>query len=154
MIYRNTDRTCKTCELAKPIDRFKSPSLCLECFTIENRKRTAKYYAQNREARMATMRAKYAVHKELVFNHYGAKCACCGESEPLFLAIDHVENDGHLHRKKNGKSTHNNIYGWLVRNGFPLGFQTLCMNCNHGKHRNGGVCPHMSRTFNDQSKSS
>lgn len=24
----------------------------------------------------------------------------------------------------------------------PEGFQTLCYNCNIGKHRNGGICPH------------
>ena len=25
---------------------------------------------------------------------------------------------------------------------FPEGFQILCFNCNAGKHRNGGRCPH------------
>jgi ABC-type uncharacterized transport system substrate-binding protein len=34
------------------------------------------------------------------------------------------------------------FYKWLARNGYPSGFQILCMNCNHGKSRNGGVCPH------------
>jgi hypothetical protein len=31
-----------------------------------------------------------------------------------------------------------------VKQGFPDGFQTLCFNCNVGKYKNGGVCPHQS----------
>ena len=30
---------------------------------------------------------------------------------------------------------------WLKDNGYPSGFQVLCMNCNHAKYRNGGVLP-------------
>ena len=80
-----------------------------------------------------------------VFGHYGEKCACCGEAEPLFLTIDHVNNDGAAHRRSmpDGRySTGERMYRWLRDNGFPYGFQTLCMNCNLGKQRNGGVCPH------------
>ncbi len=80
-----------------------------------------------------------------VFGHYGEKCVCCGEAEPLFLTIDHVNNDGAAHRRSmpDGRySTGERMYRWLRDNGFPEGFQTLCMNCNLGKQRNGGVCPH------------
>lgn len=87
----------------------------------------------------------YARHKAMVMDHYGKECNCCGESELLFLTIDHINNDGHLQRRAPGQSSHNNIYGWLVRNSFPSGFQVLCMNCNHGKHRNGGTCPHAKK---------
>jgi hypothetical protein len=34
----------------------------------------------------------------------------------------------------------------LCKNGFPKGFQTLCMNCNWGKYRNGGQCPHKGKS--------
>lgn len=61
----------------------------------------------------------------------------------MFLTIDHVANDG-AEMRRNG--TYGNsgtaFYQWLRKSGFPAGFQVLCMNCNHGKHRNGGVCPH------------
>jgi len=77
--------------------------------------------------------------RQQVLNHYGRQCACCGEANELFLTIDHVNNDGSAHRKEIGQSA---IYRWLVRNGFPPGFQTLCYNCNLGKRVNGGVCPH------------
>jgi len=77
-------------------------------------------------------------NKELVYNHYGRKCACCGESNINFLTIDHINGDGTKHRKK----IHNKINNWLVKNNFPDGFQTLCFNCNWGKHINHGICPH------------
>lgn len=85
--------------------------------------------------------------REEVFAAYGGKrCSCCGESEPLFLTIDHVSNNG-AEMRKNG--THGRsgtaFYQWLRKSGFPSGFQVLCMNCNHGKHRNGGKCPHKSK---------
>lgn len=36
------------------------------------------------------------------------------------------------------------LYKWIIDNGFPKYFQTLCMNCNHGKRMNNGVCPHLT----------
>ena len=37
------------------------------------------------------------------------------------------------------------ITTWLYRNNFPKGFQTLCFNCNWGKHINDGICPHQQK---------
>lgn len=81
-----------------------------------------------------------------VFAAYGGnRCACCGETEPMFLTIDHVENDGAKMRREGVHSRGGTqFYQWLRKNGFPPGFQVLCMNCNLGKHRNGGICPHQS----------
>lgn len=84
--------------------------------------------------------------RDAAFEAYGGYvCKCCGETEKLFLQIDHVNNDGAKHRrevfgKKSGSGQ--NIYRWLRDNNFPEGFQVLCANCNLGKHRNGGICPH------------
>lgn len=122
---------------------------CSECRLAKNRERSARRYNEKRVSVALRIKANYLGHKLAVFGHYGSECACCGEKEALFLTIDHVDNDGHLHRREPGRSSHNNIYGWLVRSGFPEGFQTLCSNCNHGKHRNNGVCPHVARRLND-----
>ena len=70
-------------------------------------------------------------------------CVCCGENELGFLGIDHVKGDGAEHRKTFSGS----IYRWLIRNGFPPGFQVLCHNCNFAKGHY-GECPHM-RTGGD-----
>lgn len=82
-----------------------------------------------------------------VFEHYGgARCACCGEHLIMFLSLDHIENDGaaqrRMLREQKVSQTGTNFYTWLRKRGFPPGFQVLCMNCNFGKHRNGGICPH------------
>jgi hypothetical protein len=56
-----------------------------------------------------------------------------------FLTVDHINNDGAAHRKKVVSAK---LYTWLEENRFPVGFQILCYNCNMGKARNGGICPH------------
>ena len=95
--------------------------------------------------RSASSIARHNRIKQRVFDHYGNQCACCGESEPAFLAIDHIRNDGRLERKKDGtRSSGGHMYRRIIRANFPDTFQILCHNCNVGKHINGGVCPHKS----------
>jgi len=79
--------------------------------------------------------------KRLVFEHYGNKCACCGESNIKFLSIDHINGGGTKHKKQ----TYSKNALWIVKNNFPKGFQILCFNCNWGKYNNGGVCPHKDK---------
>lgn len=75
-----------------------------------------------------------------VYRAYGDKCACCGETRRAFLTIDHVNNDGAEHRRQVRSA---DIYTWLRKRGFPQeNFVMLCLNCNMGKHRNKGICPH------------
>jgi hypothetical protein len=74
--------------------------------------------------------------REQVFAHYGTSCACCGSS--VRLTIDHVQGDGLEHRRVIGPGT-SALYRWLIRNGFPDGFQTLCRPCNASKGR-GSFC--------------
>jgi hypothetical protein len=75
-----------------------------------------------------------------VLQAYGGKCACCGEAEPAFLAIDHVNGNGNKHRKET-KLRGLKMFFWLRRNGYPSEFQLLCHNCNVAKGSN-GICPH------------
>lgn len=77
------------------------------------------------------------------FNIYGGCfCACCGESRPLFLSLDHIEGNGNKHRKETGTAGGQKFYRHLRGLGYPPGYQVLCMNCNTGRYRNGGICPH------------
>lgn len=74
---------------------------------------------------------------------YGGKCVCCGESNPAFLTIDHVNEDGAAHRKALNAQAGLYIYDWLRKQGYPDGFQLLCFNCNCARSMRGdGVCPH------------
>lgn len=90
--------------------------------------------------------------KEAAYAAYGGYiCICCGETIQQFLTLDHINNDGCKHRRlingpnkpnRNGIGSGKDLYLWLKKNDYPTGFQILCMNCNLGKSRNGGVCPH------------
>jgi len=84
-----------------------------------------------------------------VLTHYGGdppKCVCCGESNIFFLSIDHINNNGAEHRKQIfGKYKFTGgpaFYYWLKKNNYPEEYQVLCFNCNQGKLRNKGICPH------------
>lgn len=77
-----------------------------------------------------------------VIEAYGGVCTCCGISEPVFLTIDHIHNDGAAHRRELTKSGKKDIYRVLKAEGYPKDrFQLLCYNCNCAKQHN-GVCPH------------
>lgn len=71
---------------------------------------------------------------EAVFDYYSSICVCCGEKERLFLSLDHVDGGG--------RQEHGDLYRRVVREGFPPKYRVLCMNCNLGRFRNGGICPH------------
>lgn len=85
---------------------------------------------------------KYPLAKLQVLNYYSKgmiRCACCGENNIKFLTIDHINNEGHKHRKEiKGQIL---IY-WLIKNNLPEGFQILCYNCNCAKPHNNNICPH------------
>lgn len=84
--------------------------------------------------------------KKIVFDHYGWFCVCCGEAEPLFLSLDHTNNNGAEHRKSLKGNITLKIYQDIIDRGFPEDeYQILCMNCNRGKWMNGGVCPHENK---------
>lgn len=74
-----------------------------------------------------------------ILDHYGSRCSCCGESQALFLCIDHVNNDGYTDRQLKQIE----LYQKIIKRGFPDSYRILCYNCNCGRERNGGVCPHL-----------
>ncbi len=170
MIIPNEDlKKCSKCECLKPLDEFykqhyfnarnKYTAVMAECKICtrkrsHNRKHGEKHDSICAKEKIST-NAKRARIKEAVFAAYGGyKCVCCGEVEKAFLTIDHINNDGANHRRSLTGKRHSagyHTYIWLVKNRFPEGFQVLCMNCNHGKRMNKGICPHQV-TCNDQSK--
>jgi len=112
--------------------------------SVEARRAThLRYYYNHKEKHQIWSKAFRTRLKDECFSHYGGyKCVCCGEEQKIFLTIDHVNNDGNVHRKQIGYRGGIGVYTWLRKNNFPEGFQVLCFNCNHGKHLNGGTCPH------------
>lgn len=97
----------------------------------------ADWYQRNRSSRKVKRAESQQRLKREVIDQYGSICSCCGESELVFLCIDHVNGGGNEHRREIG---HGSLYWWLRRNGWPTGFRVLCHNCNFAEV-NGG-CPH------------
>lgn len=87
-------------------------------------------------------KARYRAIRAEVILAFGGRCNCCGERQPMFLELDHIGNDGAAHRRRLGRGSHG-VYKSVKAQGFPRDrFQLLCANCNQGRQRNGGVCPH------------
>jgi hypothetical protein len=103
----------------------------LEQARAASRKSERRFREANPDEVRARGRRVAAKLKETVFDHYGHACACCGTTERL--TIDHVNGDGDEHRAEVGVGWA--IYRWLVKNGCPEGFQTLCQSCNGSKKR-------------------
>ena len=97
--------------------------------------------------------------KEELISRYGPNCVCCGESNPIFLQLDHKFGNGALHRRKikpndprsAARIDSRMLLGDMRKRGFPpvidLGdgvideLQVLCANCNYAKSQLGS-CPH------------
>src|ERR1700676_1288235 len=115
--------------------------LCGPCYALL-------YLEDHREETYARNRARAYRLRIRILTHYSTKgylsCSCqkCDIVEPEFLTLDHLEGGGKRHRKSLGNS--GSFYYWIINNNFPPEFQTLCMNCNHGRGKKGsnGICPH------------
>ena len=162
-------RTCKKCGAEKPLKQFPVSDHrtggrrheCRSCYTARHkayyaarpkdyRQRSRKAYALKRRQWLKTPegvtwrrqqnKRLNAANRAKVLDAYGRRCACCGEATERFLTVDHVASNGKEMRQIHG--TGNSFYMWLIRRGFPVGFQVLCFNCNIGRSMNGGICPH------------
>lgn len=152
-------KQCRKCLVSKPLEDFfryaKSSdgreSKCKACekerkSSPEQAARIKKYWAgryqntimtpEKLDASRKAMR-KYArkwreKNREAIFSIYGGKCNSCGESDPIVLDVDHVQDDGAAHRAEKG-------FGQLLMKDIlnagycPERFQLLCKNCNWRK---------------------
>jgi hypothetical protein len=81
-----------------------------------------------------------------VLTHYGGKCTCCGYDNidkkihgKSFLEIDHINGDGNKHRQELARAG-DNLYNWLRKNNYPLGFRVLCRACNNAMEPGNTIC--------------
>lgn len=105
----------------------------------------SKWFTMNRERAYANSRRSVAAARLAVLTNYSGgkpRCACCGEPELKFLAIDHIDGGGRAHRAKYRSPW--SYFKWFRDNGFPAGFQVLCHNCNCAKGFYGS-CPHTEK---------
>lgn len=151
---------CGTCGETKPSTEFYADrskrhghaTVCKDCTKARSAKRTSD--PETRDQALAYMRdyakrpeiverrrQREAEDRQKVIELYGGACACCGEREPAFLTLDHVEGDGAAHRAADPLA--GSIVKWHRRHGFKRSdrFQLLCWNCNCAKGIR-GACPH------------
>ena len=142
-------RICIQCKIEKPIKDFHRKSNHGSGIVCSKQCKTCRYLVIHNWKIKNYWRVKEYNRtcgtklRKQVLAHYGGHCVCCKESTYEFLAIDHTNNDGNIHRKKIGRSSGANIARWLRDNNFPEGFQILCHNCNMAKRL--GKCPHKNR---------
>lgn len=89
------------------------------------------YYLRNRIRFAEANHERKKQLRILILTHYGnGKLAClhCGIDDLRALTLDHIDGGGSQHRDQLGRRGYNYYY-WLRDNGFPQGYQTLCLNC-------------------------
>jgi len=144
------DRFCRVCDTLLNDDNWHASAkrngnyLCKECSAKQNKEyRQKSGYKASPEKLARDRYAGFQRHltlKQTVIDAYGGKCECCGETDLIFLSIDHINRDGSEHRKEL-KKLGMKLYEWLVENDYPSGFRTLCLNCNCALGFY-GYCPH------------
>ena len=137
--------TCTNCGEAKPNDEF---------YVRKTGPSKGGYLRKCKVCSRAQTLDRVRAARDEVYSWFGGRCNCngCEVSEPMFLSIDHINNDGAEHRRalagtplfthvSNHRSS-GRITNWLKRNPDQKDrFQLLCLNCNMGKYRNRGSCP-------------
>jgi hypothetical protein len=138
--------TCKTCHIDKPESDFhrtktSKDTTCKSCRVDQARARRAAMSLEAKEEKRLRDRRRLQERnirlRDEVYVAYGLSCSCCGETELAFLTIDHV-NGRTPEDDKRGAG----LYRLLIDLGFPDDYRLLCFNCNSGRERNGGICPH------------
>lgn len=141
-ITKERSRVCEECQNNKLLTEFifsrqkKFHSRrCKECMNAKRRTYPSLIKSQ------IEARDRKRACRDVALAHYGNKCGCCGETEKVFLAFDHINGGGNQHRGDIKRQRFSTIGEWLVDNGFPKDFQILCFNCNWAKHAN-KICSH------------
>jgi len=91
-----------------------------------------RWYQEKGKAREAKARVDIKIE---TLTHYGddrLACVMCGESRLACLSLDHIDGSGRSHKKGLNRYGYR-FYILLKRQGFPKGYQTLCMNCQFVK---------------------
>lgn len=111
-------KRCRICEL----------DLLTSEFNIAKRNKSGFAWACKKCANELSISRTAAVRYDVLV-HYSQnppRCAICGETNVVCLAIDHVNGGGGKHFREIGGS----LAQWLKRNEYPEGYRILCHNCN------------------------
>lgn len=139
---------CSTCKSNLPSNSFYKrgydgvrgrASQCKTCRKLsynKHRKANMGLYAKKRRDWLVRLRQQMIIA-------YGGSCNCCGETEPIFLQLDHIYDDGYKDRVRGLQTAA--LLAYLRRLNWPQDrHQLLCANCNMAKELV-GICPHKAK---------
>ena len=109
----------------------KEQGLCAVHGCRNSRLETSCWCEEHRRKEITRGINSYRKAKEFVIQMYGGSCRVCSETRIGCLELDHVNNDGYIHRKEMGDKI---PYAWIKRNGYCDKFQLLCASCHRLKH--------------------
>lgn len=150
-LHASKQKRCDTCRIPARLELARMQSMDWyyknpEKARLRRKRAEAKrpdHYREMKRKNMAKRRARVRYLIIGFYSHGTYRCACCGESQFDFLTLDHINGGGgremiQLFGRRQASSP---FYFWLARNGFPSGYQILCLNCNMSKGKH-GVCAH------------
>jgi len=134
----------KECEECGKTKRRTINGACSACHNKSVRNKELVGGSRHQSKMERNTRARYN-RKDRVFSHYGKQCSVCGFSDMRALTIDHTDQKGFEHKTQSGKKVRGFLlYRFLLSNGLPEGFRTLCCNCQaistaeyEGRNENG-----------------
>ncbi len=113
---------------------------CVYCNNFIDKKGGKYLEIRNKIAPNSCWSCYYKNLKSVVLMKIGEECKCCGESIKEFLQVDHKFGGGYKAYKTIYQSgVHEDAFFNSQK------YQTLCANCNLGRHLNGGLCPHIQK---------
>lgn len=126
---------CNRCGKCPPVPGRRS---CQYCREVQNRRIYKLKDPVYRDGAIARSRNARRVQKCLVLTHYGPDgvlgCSWpgCVVNDLDMLSLDHVKGGGCRHRREIGADGKGHggksMYQWIIKHGFPAGYQTLCFN--------------------------
>jgi len=125
-------RLCKNCQKSRAHRYY---SLWNEKTREKARLRARNWKRNHRELTKEIWITTQKKLKHEVLLHYSKvgseqpNCVVCGFSDIRALSIDHINNNGAEERRRMMIKSGHIFYRFLRKNGYPSGYQTLCMNC-------------------------
>lgn len=136
-IYKPTGNRQKYCLTCRKIKQAEFEATWLNQYRQEHKAQSkayaASYYPKNKERIQRQTKQRADKLKAEVLTHYGngnLACVDCGFSHIRALTIDHTDGGGGKHRRTLGnRGSGHRFYFDLKKQGYPKGYQTLCINC-------------------------
>ena len=130
-------KICTKCCLEKDVCFFsffkkknRHDSRCRTCRNIAGR--AYRLLPGRKEKNKESWKRYWFRTQNRVVDLLGGECLWCKESNPIFLTIDHINNDGQLHRLKGANRVYLDI---IADNNRKEKYRILCYSCNCARQR-------------------